>query len=89
MNRRLQAARLLCIMLIVLLAGAALVTHSHECLSVRCVECTVRRAFSCALLVLGGRLTMQLVVLGDWRCSGLRTAETGETLVQMKVKLSN
>lgn len=89
MNRRIQAARLLCIMLAIILAGAALVAHSHECLSVRCVECTVRRAFSCAALVLGGRLMMQLIVLQNWGFSGLRAAETGETLVQMKVKLSN
>ncbi len=89
MKKHMQALRLLCMVLVILLACAALVTHSHECSGVRCAECTVRRALSCAVLVLGGRLALFLVVQGQWLERNLQPAQSRETLVQMKVKLSN
>ena len=89
MKKHIHAARLLCVVLVVLLACAALVTHSHECLRVRCVECMVKHVFSGALLMLGGRVALHRVLLDGWTVSARAPADTGETLVQMKVKLSN
>lgn len=89
MKKYMRAVRLLCMVLAIVCACAALVTHSHECLRVRCVGCAVRRAMACAWLVLGGKLALDLVILGGWTISARAPANPRETLVQMKVKLSN